>query len=230
MMETKWLKEALFAGQTANAFKLGTVLTLGWFWPRVSGCCLLYRGCGMETIEFGNILVVDDFDASQVQPPSYVQHNSDTTYFYVIRRANSCGDEEHTLSAAVKVSLTADGELVPAQPNEIFGAAARQLAGSRIQLVWFYYPLGQRARPAYFKVYYDDGTGQIDYENPIVVMNYSGRGFYRYQSEELDEDRYMFAIRTEDASGTEKKSFSQKTIQLDLTEPNAISILAVEAV
>jgi len=28
-METKWLKEALYTGMTANAFKLGTVLTLG---------------------------------------------------------------------------------------------------------------------------------------------------------------------------------------------------------
>ena len=71
-METMWLKEVLFAGQTSNAFKLGTVLTLGWFWPRIAGCSVLYRGSSMETIEFENILAVTEADACQVLPPSYV--------------------------------------------------------------------------------------------------------------------------------------------------------------
>ena len=43
-METKFLKAALFGGMTADAFKLGTVLSLGWFWLRTAGCHIIYRG------------------------------------------------------------------------------------------------------------------------------------------------------------------------------------------
>ena len=229
-METTWLKEALFGGMTANAFKLGTVLTLGWFWPRVGGCSLLYRGGSMEQIDFANILTVAEVDAGQIQPPSYVQHNSSSTYFYVIRRTNNCGDQEHTLAAAVKVSIDADGDLAQPQPNSIFGAAAKQVAGSNIQLVWFYCPVEQKSEPVCFKVYYDSGTGQIDYGNPIATIRYVGRRFYNYQSDALDAGRYLFAIRPEDAGGTENSSLARLRIQLDTTSPDAIDVLSAEAV
>jgi len=41
-IERFWLREALFNGMTANAFKLGTTLSLGWFWLRIAGCSALY--------------------------------------------------------------------------------------------------------------------------------------------------------------------------------------------
>jgi hypothetical protein len=88
-METKWLKEALFTGMTANAFKLSTTLNLGWFWPRVAGCSLLYRGGSMETIDFDNILAVGALYTGQIQTPEYLAHTNNTTHFYVIRRANN---------------------------------------------------------------------------------------------------------------------------------------------
>jgi len=227
-METKWLKDALFVGMTTNAFKLGTVLTLGWFWPRIGGCSLLYRGSSMEQIDFANILAVAEVDADEISPPSYVQYSDSSTYFYVIRRANNCGDQEHTLSAAVKVSLSANGELVPPRPNSVFGIRARQLNGSKIQLVWFYCPVEQKSEPTCFKVYYDGGTGQIDYETCIAAIRYAGRRFYSYQSSILEAGRYLFAIRTEDYAGTKDGSLAQLRIQLDTTSPDAIDILSIE--
>lgn len=227
-METKWLKDALFVGMTANAFKLGTVLTLGWFWPRIGGCSLLYRGSSMEQIDFANILAVAEVDADEISPSSYVQHSDSSTYFYVIRRANNCGDQEHTLSAAVKVSLSANGELVPLQPNSILSVRAEQVPGSKIQLVWFYCPIKQQSAPVCFKIYYDAGTGQIDYETCIAAIRYAGRRFYSYQSGILEAGRYLFAIRTEDSAGTKDNSLAQLRIQLDTISPNAIDILSIE--
>jgi hypothetical protein len=229
-MENRWLKEALFMGMTSNAFKLGTVLTLGWFWPRLAGCSVLYRGFSMETIDFADILAVAGAEAGQIQPPTYVPHNSSSTYFYVIRRANSCGDQENTLAAAVKVALGADGELVQPQPNSVFDVRAQQVAGSKVELIWFYCPLEQQSRPACFKVYCDAGTGQVDYENPIDVISYAGRKFYSYQSDSLDTGVYLFAIRAEDVAGTENSSLAVIKIQLDSTKPEAINILGIEAV
>ena len=229
-METKWLKEALFSGMTSNAFKLGTVLTLGWFWPRVGGCSVLYRGSSMETINFDDVLAVAEVDTEQISPPSYVQHNNSSIYFYVVRRANNCGYMEHTLAAAVKVSIDADGNLALPQPNNIFEAIAEQVSGNRVQLAWFYCPLGQQSAPVCFKVYYDSGTGQIDYENPIATIRYAGRKFYSYQSSSLNAGTYLFAIRAEDAAGTENSSLAQLKIQLDTTSPDAVDILSAKTV
>ena len=229
-METMWLKEALFTGMTARAFKLGTVLTLGWFWQRVAGCSLLYRGGSMETIDFANILAVANAGAYEISPPSYVQHNSSETYFYVVRRVNNCGYQERTLSAAVKVSIDADGDLVEPQPNSIFSATAEQIDRNKVQLVWYYCPIGQKSPPACFSVYYDNGTGQIDYENSIAEIDYIGRAFYSYQSNTLNGDRYLFAIRAKDYSGIEKDSSAQLEVQLDTTTPDVVDILSIDTV
>ncbi len=230
-MESAWLiKESLFNGQTSNGFKLGTVLSLGWFWTRFGGCSVLYRGASMELIDFENILAVGEQSASSISPPGYVEHSSSSTYYYVVRRANKCGCQEHTLSAAVKVSIDADGELAQPKPNSVFGSLVREMAGSKIQLLWFYCPLGQQSAPACFKIYYDGGSGQIDYENSIAAIDYTGRKFYSYQSNTLDAGTYLFAIRVEDANGIENESLAGIRIELSVTGPDAIDILSSKAV
>ena len=227
-MEPILLREVLFCGASANAFKLGTVLTLGWFWVRTEGCSLLYRGGSMETIAFDNILAVADLEVEQIQPPTYVSHDNNATYFYVVRRVNECGQMEHTLSASVKVTIDADGNLISPRPNDIFEVKAEQLAGNKIQLIWYYCPLEQESSPTRFKVYYDAGTGQIDYENPLATISYTGRKFYSYQSDALDAGTYLFAVRVEDATGASDGSLAYVRIQLDAAIPDAVSILSAE--
>ena len=229
-MESKWLEEALFAGMTAKAFKLGTVLSLGWFWPRVAGCSMLYRGNSMETIDFDNILAVGALNAEQIQPPKYLAHAASTTHFYVIRRANNCGDLEHTLAAAVKVSIDGNGELAQPRPNSIFEARTEQLTGSKVKLLWYYCPLDQNSEPACFKIYYDNGTGQIDYENSIATISYTSRKFYSYQSDSLEGDRYLFTIRVKDAKGVEDSSLAKLVIQITIISPNPIDILSAKTI
>jgi len=229
-MERSWLREALFNGMTANAFKLGTTLSLGWFWVRVAGCSVLYRGPSMEQIDFVNILTVAEQDACEISPPSYIPHNSSSTYFYVIRRFNNCGYQEHTLTAAVKVSIKSSGDLAEPQPNKISGSRAKHVDGNKIQLFWFYCPLEQKSQVVCFNVYHDGGMGQIDYENPIAIISYKGRKFYSHQSSALDEGRYLFAIRAEDAGGIENSSLAQLRTQLAIANPDAINILSAEAV
>jgi hypothetical protein len=228
-MNTEWLREALFAGMTANAFKLGTVLTCGWFWPRVGGCSILYRGDSMETIDFRSILVVAEMDASEISPPEYVQHNSSSTYFYVIRRANRCGDQEYTLSAAVRVSIDPNGDLAKKQPNSVFEVKAEQRSGNKIMLIWYYCPLDQQQEPISFNIYYDGGTGQIDYECALATILYKGRMFYNYQSESLSWGRYLFCMTAEGADGAESSN-TQVRIQLDAGSLSAVDILKIECV
>jgi hypothetical protein len=228
-MDTGWLKGALFAGMSSNAFKLGTVLTCGWFWPRVGGCSVLYRGYSMDTIDFTNILTVAEANALQISPPNYVQHNGDSTYFYVVRRANNCGDQEHTLSAAVRVSIDSSGNLAEPRPNSVFEVRAEQTDSCKTKLVWYYCPLGHKQEPVGFNVYYDAGTGQIDYENALVTISYKGRKFYCYLSNSLGSDTYLFCIRAEGANGAESGSV-HTGIQFDTDNPPAVEILGAEAI
>jgi len=229
-IERQWLTDALFNGITANAFKLGTVMSCGWFWMRPNGCTVLYRGTAMEKIDFTNILSVSEQNAESMSLPDYVPQNNSSTYFYVVRRLNNCGYQELTLYAAVKVAIDAEGNLAEPLPNHIFAWRAGQMDGNKVQLVWFYSPLEQKSKPECFKVYYDGGTGRIDYENPIATINYRGRKFYSYQGDVLAVGKYLFAIRAEDASGIQNSSSAQLSIQLDDTSPDAINILNVETI
>jgi hypothetical protein len=229
-IEMSWLREALFNGMTANAFKLGTALSLGWFWARIAGYSALYRGYNMEEIDFANILAVAELDDSEISPPGYISHNSGSTYFYIIRRFNSCGYQERTLAAAVKVSIESNGEPAEPKPNKIFDSISGPVDGSKIRLIWFYCPIEQKSQPVCFNIYYDNRTGQIDYQNPLAKIVYKGRKFYSFQSGTLEAGKYLFAIRAEDSGGLENNSLAQLKIQLDTINLNTIDILSAEAV
>lgn len=224
-MERDWLREALFNGATSNAFKLGTTLSLGWFWLRTAGCSALYRGLDMDRIDFADILGVASQDADVISPAAYVPHNG-STYFYVVRRFNRCGYQERTLAAAAKVSIGVDGGLLEPQPNEVFDLRAEQAGGNKILLNWFYCPLDQKSPPARFNIYYDSRTGQIDYEAPLASISYRGRRFYGYHSDTLEPGRYLFAVRVEDAKGVENSPSAQLAVQVNAASPIQIEILS----
>ncbi|MHC4707568.1 MAG: hypothetical protein ACYS8I_10845 [Planctomycetota bacterium] len=229
-METLFLRDALFTGMTPNAFKLGTVLTRGWFWPRVTGRSVLYRGERMGAIDFGNVLVVADLDSEEILPPSYLQHEADSTCFYVVRKVNRCGYLEHTVHAAVSVQIDGEGDLAQPRPNGLLDVKADQVDGSRIQLVWFYYPLDQESPPVLFRVYFDNSTGQIDYENAIASVNYIGQRYYCFETEPLNPGDYIFCVRAEDVAGTEGGSSALMKVQLDAMGPGTMDILSVEVI
>jgi hypothetical protein len=169
-------------------------------------------------------------NASVTSPPSYIPHDSNSTYFYVVSRFNNCGYQEHTLSAAAKVSTDANGDLREPQPNKVFDPRAEQVDGNAIRLVWFYCPLEQKSPPACFNIYHDNRTGQIDYGSPIAEIVYQGRRFYSYQSGTLDPGRHLFAIRTEDVNGVENNTLAQLSIQLNAESLDPVEILSAERV
>jgi hypothetical protein len=228
-METKFLKDALFGGMTSNAFKLGTVLSLGWFWVRVHGCTILYRGGRMRDINFEQIPAADEISASQISPPTYLSHGSDSTWFYIVRRANGNGDEEKTLRAAVKVATDSDGDLVGAAPNALF-AVAFNLRGDRLEMVWRYSEICQGQRPVCFRIYSDGGTGQVDYEIIVGAVNYHGRRFYFWMSEPLGQGRYLFSIKAAGSDGGESYSKMFLSMQIGASVLNVPQILKAEVV
>ncbi|MHC4475708.1 MAG: hypothetical protein ACYTEL_08680 [Planctomycetota bacterium] len=227
-MESDWLREVLFLGQSGKGFELGTALSCGWFWMRVGGCVLLYRGQSMEEIDLGTVLQASEADVLEISPPSYLSHDREAIYYYVLRWVNRCGVQEQTLLASVRVRIDGDGELADRRPNSIFIAGAEQVDGDKVRLVWYYHAIAQESAPVRFNVYGNNGTGEIDFESPVATVDYNGRGCYRHVSGSVSAGRYQFCVRAEDADGTEGGFPPPVRVQVGDMVPSAVEILSAE--
>ncbi len=225
-----WRSGALYNGLTRAASKLGTALTGGLFWTRRTGCSALYRGPSRVDVDFDTILSVVDRDSQQIALPSYLSHEPDSRYCYVVRRFNGCGDLEQTSSAAVVVRIGADGELANAVPNEILDLHASQIAGNRVQLLWFYCHLDEQAAPKGFNVYWDSGAGQIDFDEPLAHVAYLGPKRHGYVSDSLTDGAYRFTVRAVGADQTESMSLSSVSCSIATSPPPTITMLVAEAI
>lgn len=218
-MDTKFF-DSLLGGDSTSGTKLCMGLTEGDFWPRPAGVQLLYMG--QDDVDFSRIAAVSDidndtFEISSGQPLS--------CSLYVVRRVNCCGVEEKTLSAAVRVEFDSLGNLVDRSCNKIFMVTAEQVEGSRILLKWFYQPVHQAKKINSFEIYYDNGTGIIDYQNPLGSLQYAGRKFYQFVSSELEGGSYKFCIRAIAADDSDDGFTGQIDIGLNRQSPEGISIL-----
>ena len=228
--EMDWLGDALFYGATARAFKLGTALTGGWFWTHGAGCTTVCRGPSIGQVDFDDILDVANRDAKEIVLPAHLTHEPNGSYCYVVRRFNACGHPERTTVAAAVARLDADGRLAGPVPNGVSGLKLDPLVGQKIRLVWFYCPLDQQAEPEVFRIYTDNGTGQLDWESPMVTVVYEGRKFYRYETEALPDGSHQFVVvaEREDQVGHRSLSFANCPIQSHYGE--GVTILVAEAI
>ncbi len=208
-IEASWRKEAMLHGMTDVAVKLGIVLTQGWFWTRRSGCSLLYELQDGKVHKPTFLLRrVAPVDARHIALSAYLPHGPGSSCCYLLRRFNSCGHQDRTVGAAVLVRMAPNGQLAPPAPNPVFGLQARQTAGAvetqhLVSVEWFYWPLDQAVVPRVFNVYWDGGTGCLDLVNPVAVVPYAGRRFYRCQSGPVEDGTYVFAVQAESVTAVE---------------------------
>lgn len=225
-----WMAAALFNGMTPSAHRLGTVLTGGWFWMRRAGCAAVYRGPTLAQVDFNNVLSVSGQDAKEVSLPNHVSHEPNSSYCYVVRRFNSCGEVEQTNSAAAMVRIDGDGNLAPGMPNAVFGLKASQVYGHRVRLTWSYSPLEQQAAPEVFRIYWDSCTGQMNLVQPLAEVPYRGRRLYSYQSDALNEGTYTFVVRARSEEQTEDVSRESVSCSIRTLSPEAVPLLAAEVI
>jgi len=219
---------SLHEGDSANGVKLGMGLTGGVFWPRINGCQNLYRGESEHTVDFEDVLTVAGFD-EQTLSMEGLEHAAGKSYVYVLRRANICGQEEHTFNAAARISFDGQGELVEPGCNDVFGLYAEQVGGMKVRLVWFYSPLDQRQVCSSLNVYGDGGSGQIDYQNPLLAVGYKGPGFYEFLSETLAVGKYLFCVNTVSVNSAEAARQSVE-IEISGAAPDAVKVLEMQVV
>jgi len=194
-MEAKWLKEALFAGMTSNAFKLGTVLSLGWFWMRVSGCHCIYRGQD-GNFDYNNIAASMSLDDSQV---SVFGQNllPSTIWHYIRRQVSGCGLEGEDSPACV-VIIDGTGEMIGNTPNPPLSVTIEGLAGGKLKMRWRYTPVTEEVAPTGFNIYIDSGEG-FNFDSPDAVLAYGlgGNGEFSWTSDALTHGQlYRFRVRS----------------------------------
>jgi hypothetical protein len=219
-MDTKFF-DSLFGGDSANGTKLCMGLTEGDFWARPAGVQLLYQGQD-DDIDFDRITAVSEIDKDVLEISC---GQPLTQWLYVVRRVNCSGYEEKTLGAAVRVEFDSLGNLIERSCNKVFIIAAKQVDSDRILLKWFYQPIHQTKKISKFKIYYDNGTGTIDYQNPIGSVNYIGRKFYQFITSGLSDDNYKFCIRAAAEGNCDDGFTGQIKIGLNKQSPDGVSIL-----
>ncbi len=225
-----WRNAVLCNGACADAFKLGTVLTRGWFWVRRTGCTAIYRGPSTEEVDFGKILHVAEADARQIVLPAYLTPEAGAKCCYVVRRFNGHGDEEHTRGAAAVVRMGDDGKPAPPAPNDVFALHGVQVAGGRVRLEWLYWPLDQQTQPVRFSIYKDNAGGPVDFDTPLATVAYQGRRFHRCLTDALPDGTHRFVVQAESADGVESEPGSMVCCPVRTTGPECVTILAAEVV
>ena len=229
-IEKSWLLDVIANGMTGNAIKLGTALSMGWFWMRNSGCSALYHGTNPEQIDFENILKTTGLDEQNITIPAFCVHESGSVYYYVLRKFNKSGIQEQTFNAVLKVSLDSNGDIETDRPNSVFAFTAQIIDNNKVLLSWLYNPIGQKSEPEYFKIYFDNGSGQIDYENSIAEIEYSIQKFYYYESASLQNGTYLFAIRAVNVHDDENVSYEQIEVQIVDADLSSIEIVGAESI
>lgn len=226
-MEKMWYKEALFAGAGGNGFKLGLVLSLGWFWPRSNGCYVLFRGKSLEQIDSGNVLAAVNPGSDQISLKERESYEAGSAYFYVLRSVDNLGRMEHTFKSVVKLSIDGQGKLSAGVCNSAVCLSGEQSGQDEVRLLWYYCPIGQQAVPKCFNVYTDNGGGVVDYDNPSASVEYAGSGFYSYTGKGYLTGEYLFSVRVGDESGNENVCWDELKVQVTDERPEGVEVFSV---
>lgn len=224
-MEFRFLRQALFAGRSATAVRLGTILTLGRLWARTERCHTVYRGQDGE-LDYTDVQAVMESAASEASlagqdlPPGTMWH-------FVRRQVSHCGLESAD-SPVTRVSIDSAGDMIPATPNEPLSLQAEQVAGGRIKLRWRYVTAGQEISPTGFRVYADSGSG-FDFDSPDATVAYGlgGNGQFEWLSGALSDGQlYKFCVRSYATAGGETINSNYVSAVADSGGPDAATGLA----
>ena len=222
-MDAKFF-DSIFEGDSVNGVKLGMGLTNGDFWPRPNGCQNLYCGGSFCTIDFYNILTVIDIGEKLIEISGFAPEPCEA-YLYILRRVNCCGEEEQSLIAAVKVGFDSLGNIIEPCCNNILSVSAEQLEGPRVRLIWYYCPIDQQAECDFFNLYWDDGSGEIDFETVICSKDYTGPRLYCYETSVLTESEYIFCVKAISERAVMNGLSGRIEIQVRDLAPDSIDML-----
>ncbi len=210
--------DSINGGDSDKGVKLCLGLTEGDFWSRVRGANIVYKAQSLADMNF------DDFEQVRniTEKIELAGGQPSDRWLAVVRAVSGYGQEEQTINNAVNVEFDSQGNILQ-QCNRLMNIAAVQTDG-KVQLRWFYRAVNQTKKPARFLIYSDNGTGVIDFDNPTGSVEYTGRKFYSFTTEQLPGDEYIFCIKTAGADGSIDDIHGQIKICLNKQNPNGLRL------
>jgi len=203
---SKWLAwwQPLRGGLTLWGLANGLPLTNGWFWARVRGGYLLYRGCGSrDQIDWSRPAGAAAVDATVIREYGWMRQDQPGEHWYGVRAVSGAGLESEPSFDAAGCGVGDDGCLIGALPGDVERAWAEPAAAGRVLLRWLYAATYEGAPPSEFRIYHDSGTGQIDYAQPAATVAWDlRRRVYRWLSGTyFHGTRNRFVVRAANAAG-----------------------------
>jgi hypothetical protein len=105
----------------------------------------------------------------------WIAHEPGTTYVYRLNAVGAGGVEEDSAKNVTSVAFGPDGAWLGLRPNSPSDLRISCLSGGRFALRWSYNEKNQQASPSEFRIFTDGGTGSIDYDEPVAVVQCRGR-------------------------------------------------------
>jgi len=223
-MEDKFFLNAVYKGRSSNAIKLGTVLTLGRFWVRPSGCHTIYRGQD-SVMDYDNVQAVMDIDDTSVSIDAQALPAS-TIWDYRRRQCSDCGLESGDSPGCIVV-VNADGDIIGNSPNAPRNLRIEQVAGGKLRLRWRYFATNQEIAATGFKVYMDSGAG-FDFDSPLATVSYNRKVEFTWLSETLTHGAlYSFVVRSYATDAGESNNSNKVSAIADSQGPTAATGLSI---
>jgi len=221
-METKWLKDSLFNGFTSNGWKLGLVLSQGWFWYRIAGVMALYRGQA-DVFDYDVIVAVMNADASAVTISNQALP-ANSSWYYIRRHVCECGLESDDSPTCI-VQINSSGEMIGNAPNPPVALTIEGFAGGLIKLKWRYTRINEDVAPTGFNIYMDSGSGfDLDTPEDSVLYGQGGNGEFDWTSDALTNGQlYRFIVRSYRTGAGESQNTNFVAAKADSQGPAAIT-------
>lgn len=223
-MENKFFQDSIYKGRTLNAIKLGTILTLGRFWLRPSGCHTVYSGQDGK-FDYDNVQAVMDIGdttvsiATQDLPP-------DTIWHYIRRQCSDCGLESGDSPVCVVV-INSAGEMIGSTPNAPANLIIEQVVGGKFRLRWRYFITEQEVKPTGFHIYIDSGSG-FDFAVPDATAKYRRAVEHNWLSSAYSHGQTCrFVVRSYTADAGEDNNYNIASAVADAQGPQAATGLNI---
>ena len=172
---------------------------------------MLLRAASVDSIGSGTVVRVCGADENDF----VIEQPSGTRFVYAARGFNRGGQTERSLGAVAEVAMDADGQLIVEGDCREVLFCVEQIGVEEIELLLFYAPVSEAGeRVSKLKVYWDGGTGQMDFEQALVTKDYTGRGFYSSRIDSVPQGKYRFAVRIEDAAAVESGIVARAVLEV----------------
>ncbi len=196
--------QPIAGGLSETGVANGLLLTGGWFWARVRGGYLLYRGLGgWGNIDWDRPVGAAAADAGEVREFGWMARGPAGGYWYGVRKVGGGGAMTAPGGSAVGCGVDETGQLVGPLPGDVERVWARQAGQGRVLVCWCYGGPYETARPVAFHIYGDGGTGQVNYGQPIATVAWDlRRQVYGWLSSVYAVgERVRFGVRAATAGG-----------------------------